>query len=69
MLDLDGLEVFTDHVARKNFRTMTERMFVPTVGASIINLYLSFDSVYALALCLIKGKGQDCMQLRGYDIE
>jgi hypothetical protein len=48
---------------------MTKRLNVPTFGASIINLWLSFDSVYVLALVSIKDKGQDCTELRAYDIE
>lgn len=61
--------MFTDPIARKKFKALARRYNVPTMGAPIINLWLSFDSAYVLALCVIRGKGQDCVEMRAYDID
>lgn len=67
--ELQGLDVFTDPVARDLFKTLTQRVNVSTADESIINLWLSFDSQYVLALCQVSGEDEDCMELRAYDVE
>ena len=50
------------------FNTLTKRSTIKTDGNTIVNLFMSYDSKYALALCQKPGSGGDKMQLRAYRV-
>lgn len=50
------------------FNTLTKRSTIKTEGNTIVNLFMSYDSKYALSLCQVPGSGGDKMQLRAYRV-
>lgn len=62
------MSVFNEPKTRKMFKTLTKRSSIQTSGNSIVNLFMSYDSKYALALCSVAGSGGDKMELRAYRV-